>query len=97
MSVEGNNEEVNMKEKKTTGRAPRYDVEYLKPKKGKSFYHVIATTILLFVVTIIYTYVDYNITFSFIRSMKLFGGIFLLSSAVWGIAYLFNKYISRKL
>ena len=86
-----------MKDKKTTGHVPRYDVEYLKPKKGKYLYHVIATTILLFVVTMIYTYVDYNKSFSFIRSMKLLGLILLLSAAVWGIAYLFKKYISRKL
>ena len=88
-------EEVNMKEKKTTNHAPRYAVEYLKPKKGKYLYHVIVTTILLFVVTMIYTYVDYNLSFSFIGSLKLFGGILLLSAALWGIAYLFKKYISR--
>ena len=86
-----------MKEKKSTDHAPRYAVQYLKPKKGKYLYHVIVTTILLFVVTMIYTYVDYNLSFSFIRSVKLFGVILLLSATVWGIAYLFKKYISKKL
>jgi len=82
--------------KKEESHGPRYAVEFLKPGKGKFLYHVILTTIALFVITVIYTWADYGKLFSFVQCIKLVGWIFLISTICWGAAYLYKKYITPK-
>ena len=76
-------------QKKTSGR--RFAFDDLHPQKGKFFYHVIASTIGLFIVTVLFTYVDYGKTFTLIRGLKLLRLIFLLVTAIWSLAYLIGK------
>ena len=74
----------------------RFAFELLRPQKGKFFYHVITTTISLFVITIIFTLQDYGKGFTFMQGLKLSGLIFVPVTVIWSIAYLFYKVMKGK-
>ena len=83
--------------KKEEYHGPRYEVEFLKQEKGKFLYHVIITTIMLFLVIVIYTWADYGKLVNLVQAIKLVGWSFLLSAFCWGVAYLYKKYITKDL
>ena len=83
--------------KKEEHHGPRYAVEFLKPGKGKFLYHVIVTAIMLFLVTVIYTWSDYGKLVNLVQAVKLVGWSLLISALCWGVAYLYKKYITKNL
>jgi hypothetical protein len=69
----------------------RFASDLLKPKKGKYFYHIFATTISLFIITFLFTIQDYGKGYDFMQSFKLLGYIFVMVTVVWSLAYLYYK------
>jgi len=67
----------------------------LKPKKGKFLFHVLGSTIALFIIVFLYMWADYGKILTLIQALKLMGQIFLLALVIWSGAYLFKALISR--